>query len=336
MAASRPVTITTNSIIGALIVFGGAWMVWSLRDVVALIGLCVVIAAALHPMINRLERYGIPRPAGILFLYIVILGLGSIIVITFTPLVVTQLQQLTITLVGLAHKYIGGTSAQGIVTEALLNGINTVVRAVGTNVWHVLGAITIGSGGTLLAAILVYELVVDRGSFRWTVAGLIPIRYRRAFLTEGEHVEQRLSLWLRGILTVGLVIAVLAGTGLALLGVKYAFVLALIAGISEFVPLVGPYIAMIPAAAVGFSISPLTGGLVVILYYVIQQLENNFVAPKVVSQAVGLKPVVVFLAIIVGAHVAGVAGIIFAVPAIILTEALVNVIRLSRAHPAHA
>lgn len=336
MAETRTVEISTNTIIAAFLVFGGAWCLWVLRDVVALMGLCVVLAAALHPMINRLEKWGVPRPAGILTLYAIILGLASIVVITFAPVVALQLQQLTVTLVHLVERFAGGTSAEATIDSAIITMANTVIRTVSSNAWHVVYLVTLGSQWLLIGAILVYELVVDRGGFRRTVAHLIPSRYRAPFLAEAERVEQRLSLWLRGITLVGLVIAVLAGVGLALLHVKYALVLALIAGVSEFVPLIGPYIAMVPAAAVGFSVSPWTGGAVVLLYYAIQQLENNFVAPNVVSKAVGLRPVTVFLAILVGAHVAGVVGIIFAVPGVILVESLINVIKKSRAQtPAH-
>ncbi len=327
MTDHRPVEISTNSIIAGFLVFGGALALWALRDVVVLLGLCVVLAAALHPLINRLEHWGVPRPAGILTLYAILLAISAVVVMTFTPVVAVQLQQLAVTLVHLVQRSAGGTAFEVTVSTAILNLTNTIIHGATSNAWRVVTTVTIGSQWALIGAILVYELVVDHGSFRRTIAHFIPVGFRQAFLVEGARVERRLSLWLRGMITVGAVIAVLAGVGLTLLHVKYALVLALIAGLSEFIPLVGPYIAMLPAAAVGFSISPLTGGLVVLLYYGIQQIENNFIAPKVVSQAVGLRPVTVFLAILVGAHVAGVLGIIFAVPSVILIESLIAVIR---------
>ena len=109
--------------------------------------------------------------------------------------------------------------------------------------------------------------------------------------------------------------------GLTILGVKYALVLALIAGLTEAIPFVGPFIGAVPAVFLAFLESPFKALLVLILYIVVQQLENNIIVPKVMQKTVGLNPIVVMVAILLGAKLAGVLGALLAIP--IATAAMV-------------
>ena len=295
-----------------------AWLCWEVRDVVILLMFAVVLSAALHPPLAWLERRGIPRPFGMLGLYVLIIGVVSIIVITFAPLVIVQSRQL---LVALANEIIKlGGDGNATVVNALITGFTNLIKVISTNAFSTL----ITASGVILLIVLlgllVYYLTVDHGNFRRFIASLTPMRYRQALLEEGNAVEHRLSLWLRGQLTLGLVIAVMTAIGLLALRVPYVLPLALIAGIGEMIPMVGPYIAMVPAAAIGFSISPYLGVSVILLYYLIQQVENNFLTPKIVSHAVGLSPLVVLVALLIGASAFGFVGLLLAIPMVILVQ----------------
>jgi predicted PurR-regulated permease PerM len=147
---------------------------------------------------------------------------------------------------------------------------------------------------------------------------LAPAKYRPYFAQLFRRIEERLGRWLRGQLFLGLIIAVLTYIGLVSLGVKYALVLALIAGLTELLPAIGPFIGAIPAVIVGLSQDPWKGLFVAILYLVIQQLENNLIVPRVMSKATGLNPVIVIISLLVGAKVAGVIGVILAVPTVLI------------------
>ena len=117
-----------------------------------------------------------------------------------------------------------------------------------------------------------------------------------------------------GQILLMLIIGVLTYIGLFFLDVKYALTLALIAGLFELIPYVGPFIALIPAAILAFIQAPLLGLLVVILYVVIQQLENYVIVPQVMKKTVGLNPIVIIIVMLIGAKLAGVIGIILSVP----------------------
>ena len=116
---------------------------------------------------------------------------------------------------------------------------------------------------------------------------------------------------------IGLIIFI----GLSLLQVKYALILALLAGLFEIIPWLGPWMAGTTAVVLSFFQSPFLALLVVILYIVVQQLENNLIVPQVMKKAVGLNPVVVILALLIGGSIAGVLGAVLAVPtAAVLAE----------------
>ncbi len=324
---SRTVDISTTSFISAAAIVFGAWLLWVIRDVVVIVTFTIILSAALHPSISWLERRGIPRPAGVLSLYVVLLGLATIIILTFAPVVSDQIPQLVVALAHVATRIVHSVGAQSDIGAAIANSISGVVSSAGTNAYRSVQIISNGGFVAILGGLLVYFLTVEHGSFRRFLSSLLPAQFRPALLDIGDTVEQRLSLWLRGQLTLGLIIGVMSYIALYVLHVPYAFVLALIAGMTELIPMIGPYLGMLPAAVIGFTVSPLTGTLVIASYFVIQQLENNFIVPKIVSQAVGLSPVVVFLALLVGAHVAGMVGIILAVPGAILIESSITLVR---------
>ena len=102
--------------------------------------------------------------------------------------------------------------------------------------------------------------------------------------------------------------------GLSALGVEYALILALVAGIFEIVPFLGPWISAIPGVFFAFSQSPALAIWVAILYFVVQQIENNLIVPKVMGKTTGLNPLVVILAILMGARIGGIVGALLAVP----------------------
>ena len=140
-------------------------------------------------------------------------------------------------------------------------------------------------------------------------------------------VEKQLGLWMRAELILMLIIGVMSYIGLSLLGVKYALPLAVIAGMLEVFPIVGPVVSSIPAFIVGATSSWVLGIATIALYTVIQQLENNLIVPLVMKKAVGIPPLAVLISLIVGQKLAGFSGIVLAIPfvagvTIILKEVL--------------
>jgi len=137
-------------------------------------------------------------------------------------------------------------------------------------------------------------------------------------------VEQRLGAWVRGQVTLGLIIGLGTYIGLALLEIPYSMPLAIIAGILEIIPNIGPIISAIPAILVAATISPVYIIAVILLYFVVQQLENHLVVPIVMRSMVGLPPLVTIIAVMIGAKLGGIGGALLSVPIVVTVETIVS------------
>jgi predicted PurR-regulated permease PerM len=137
-------------------------------------------------------------------------------------------------------------------------------------------------------------------------------------------VEHQVGGWVRGQLLLMLVIGVMTYIGLMLLGVPYALPLAVIAGILELIPNLGPTIAAIPALIIGLTISPVIGLGTLIMSIIIQQLENNVIVPKIMKEATGTEPLVTILVLLVGFTLGGVAGAVLAMPLYLTIQTVIK------------
>jgi predicted PurR-regulated permease PerM len=143
---------------------------------------------------------------------------------------------------------------------------------------------------------------------------LSPLHLRERTRTIWNDVETTLGAYVRGQAIMVLTIGVASFLGLMALRVDYALPLAVVAGLTEVVPIVGPIIGAVPAVLIAFADSPIKGLLVVGLYVVVQQLEANILVPKVMESNVGLNPLLVIIAIIAGSTLNGVVGALLAIP----------------------
>jgi predicted PurR-regulated permease PerM len=138
-----------------------------------------------------------------------------------------------------------------------------------------------------------------------------------------ERAEKRMSQWFWGQFVLMVAVGTMTGIGLSLIGVKYVLALAVLAGILEAVPTIGPTIAAVPAVIIGFSQSYLTGFSALAVAVIVQQVENNFLVPVVMRRAVGINPMVTLIALIIGGKIGGVLGVLLAVPTFLFFESIV-------------
>ncbi len=145
-----------------------------------------------------------------------------------------------------------------------------------------------------------------------------------------NKAEKQLGSWVRGEIILMTIIGVMTYIGLRFLGIEFALPLALLAGILEIVPNIGPVLAAIPAIIAGLAISSPIGLAVAALYFLIQQLENSLIVPKVMEKAVGVNPLVTILSLAIGFKLGGAVGAIFAVPIILLIQVVASEVFISK------
>ena len=320
MNQSQTINISTSTILRVIIILLALVFLYLIRDILMVVFVAVVIAAAINGPISWLQRHKVPRLLGVIFIYLLILLFLALVVTLIFPPLAEQIKQLAIYFpefmekIGLSvQEWWGQYRLEGNL-QALLDKISNKLAQATSSVF----ATIIGLFGGLLSAIIIlvisfYLAVQEKGAKRFLVS-LTPNEHQDYLAGLIERIESKIGGWLRGQLLLMLIVGLLTYIGLYFLGVKYALTLALIAALLEIVPYIGPILAAIPAVVLSFFQSPFLALLVILLYIVIQQLENYIIYPQVMKKAVGLNPIIIIVTMLVGAKLAGILGIILAVP----------------------
>jgi predicted PurR-regulated permease PerM len=304
-------------VLAVLAILAFLYMVW---DIIVLLFISLIFAASLGPSINWMEQKKIPRAAGILLIYVVLVFVLSLVVVLIIPPITEQVDQLAATFPFYYERFFelfGSLSIENDISQTLQGSLQSVGQTLSGYTGSVVNTVSGIFGGLttfLLVLVLTFYFSVKKDGLKYFVRSVTPLKYHKYTMNMFIRVQDKLGLWLRGQLLLSGIIFVVTWVGLMILGVKYALVLALIAGITEVIPFIGPIIGAIPAVFLAFLQSPLKALLVVILYLVIQQLEGNVIVPKVMQKTVGLNPIVVIVVILVGAKVAGILGALLSIP----------------------
>jgi predicted PurR-regulated permease PerM len=296
---------------------------------VLLILLAITLAEAIRPLVARLERIRVPRPVGALLIYLVVAALlAGIGWLLFAPLA-AQINELASNLPQyLAQAQQWAKDAQQALAandplSALLNALAAqLASALQTALPTILQfPLTLVSGvfGGLLSIVIVITMSVfwlmSADKLRNFALGLAPEDRRAGGALLFTDLGRTLGGWVRGTLVAMLLIGLLTGLGLALLGVPYALLLGILAGLLELIPYLGPWISGAIAVVVTLlTVDPLKALEVVVLFIIVQEIEGNLVQPFVMSWAVKVDPLLVLIAITVGAEALGLVGAVIAVP----------------------
>jgi predicted PurR-regulated permease PerM len=202
-----------------------------------------------------------------------------------------------------------GVSVGEAIRQAPVGGsdaVGTVFGAIWTFIGGVFGAVTI--------LILSFYMLLDAEKLVRAFVRMFPRAERPRVEEVCRRVATKVSAWLAGQLFLAATIGVTAAVGLWLFGVPYFYVLALIAAIGEMIPVVGPILSAIPAVAVALSVSPAVGVGVAVFFFLQQQFENHVLVPKIMARQVGVSPVIVITALLIGGSLLGIVGALLAVP----------------------
>lgn len=338
--SDRPqVDISTSSVFRAILVVLGFFLLYLLSDVLVILLFAIIIASAVSPFVNWFERRGFPRLVAVLLLYVMIFALVIVLSSLILPSVSSDLSELTTSLPKITQDLAGSLDSVQEGSPRYFDFVSEI-----QNILEILSGylhqfsqsalnLVIGAFGGIFSFIAIvvisfYLSVMNRG-VEMFLAAVVPDRYEEYVVHLWQRVEVKVGLWLQGQLLLALVVGLLVYVSMALLEVKFALVLAILAMALEIVPVAGPVLAAIPAVIVAFVQDPGLALWVVLLYVVIQQFENHVLVPLVLGKTTGLNPVVVILAILIGGQLAGIVGALLGVPmATIIVEILDDMARL--------
>jgi predicted PurR-regulated permease PerM len=321
---------------GGLFVYGFVNGLLQASTVVLLFFFALLLGSALTPLVDRLRGVlPIGRGASLLLVYISFFALVIVMGLVIVPGALSQVSDL-VTALPLALKR-ARDAADNLQPAALrssldalidaaqkaLNGGSTGPPAPGQVVSTGLAVLGIAVDVTTCLA-LVYFWLTERARLQRYVLSFVP-HDRRAGVREGwNEVEVRLGNWVRGQLTLMGAMAVMTGIAYSVLGLPSALLLALIAGLAEVIPIVGPALGVGPALIVALTLKPEVLPLVIVAYVIIQLVEGNVLVPVIMRNAIGVSPLLILLSLLVGTALAGFIGALVSVPVAAAIEAILE------------
>jgi predicted PurR-regulated permease PerM len=318
--------LTAASLFLVLIAF---WIVTRIEYVIILGLFGLLLGTILEGPVRRIEARHVPRPAAIFMIYAAIIGLLVLLVFAIIPVVSDQVdtfrEDIPEQLATLEQEWkessnplLSGTGAAflGRAQEYLDNPEGGVEVSTDTvqNVIPVISSITAGIIGVVTTLVVTFYYMMEKAFIRKLVIGQLDPRRQPRIDKIWQDVENKVGGWMRGQLLLCLIIGTIATISYGALGITFWPLLGLWAGITEIIPIVGPWIGGIPAVIVALTLGWDKALLVGIVIICMQTLENWFLVPRVMRGAVGLSPLTVFVAILSGTQFMGVTGAILAIP----------------------
>lgn len=300
---------------------------WVLRVVFAPLILAGAIVFLLNPIVTRLTRGGLPRAVSTGLAYLAVVAVIALAAVSVFPLAAEQADQLAADwpdITSRAERWIDDVAenSQGTffefdrseLSDALDGGQTTLAdqlaqaRRIGVFLFHFLLIV-------VLAPIIAFYLLVDLPHLNNVARSLVPDTYRSEIELVMRRLNRAIGGFFRGQLAVAILVGIMVSFGLALIGLRFWFLVGMIAGLFNMIPLIGPWIGGIPGVVIALTTGDTVQALgVVIVMVVAQQIDNHFITPQVMQRAVSLHPAAVILALLAGGTLGGFFGLLLAVP----------------------
>lgn len=300
------------------------WFLYQIRVILVLLFIALILTAALGPLVNSLEKIKLPRSLAILFIYLfIIAGL----VATFYSIIPPIVEQSAVFLNSLPQIL----KETGVIDSVKPDMIVPELAAVPGSVFKFLLSAFSNLLGTFTVLVLTFYFLVERKNLS-SYLKLLFADSKKEKIAAGviEKMEKNIGSWLRGQLLLMLIVGFISYVFFRLLGLQFAIPLAVLAGLLELVPNIGPTLAAVPAILVGLSMSPALALGALFVSIAVQQFENHLVVPQVMRHATGLNPIVVIISLLIGFKLGGAGGAVLSIPIFLTLRTLLVEIYLLR------
>ncbi len=316
----RKVEISHKTIIFSVFFIIFLWLTYLIRDIILEFFLALLIMAVFDPFVTKLSSYKIPRGASVLLAYLILI---AAIGFTFAAVIPPLIDQTTAFINNLP-RFLDTLGMSSLVTDQISEQTVNQLGALPAKV--VTTTVSLFSNFLGIAAILVFAfyLLSERNSLKTQLVLWFGEKREETFEKKFNLIEERLGSWARGQLSLMILIGITNYIGLSILGIPFTLPLSILAGLLEIVPYIGPIVAAVPAVLIGFGISPIIGSAVAAMAFLIQQLENFVFVPKIMQKSTGINPIITLLVLAVGARLAGLIGLLIAVPVFITIQVITS------------
>ncbi len=279
--------------------------------------LAIIISSGLETIVDFLQRHGIPRTIGVIMIFLTSLLVFIVVIYAIIPLAIVDLNTI---FAGFA-KSNPNTLWGFLINLKTSQSLDTIVNKLSQQFFS--GNISpldifssvLGSLGLALAVIVSsFYLSLTRDGVERFIKAVFPPDYEKAALRIYENSKRKIGFWLQTQIALSIIMGISVWGALTLLGVKHAFILGILAGLFELAPFVGPILSGGIAVLVALTTSVSLGLYTLLVFLMLQQLESNVLVPVLMRRAVGLHPVIVIIALLIGAEAGGFLGLLISVP----------------------
>ena len=314
-----------------------AWCAYLVRDALLIVYVSGLLAIGFSPLVRVIERQRVlptgsvrfPRWFAVLVPYVAIVVTMTLVLALLLPPLAEQARALWTALPDMFDRGQRFLVGKGLLRQhltlrdAIAGAQGTSAEAVGKVAGAVVG-VAGGIFGIVTMLILSFYILIDADNLRAWMLRLFPPDQRARAAAASSAVTMKVSAWLVGQVLLGATIGTTSAIGLWALGVPFFYVLAVLTGIGELIPVVGPVLSAIPAVAVALTISIKKALFVLIFLFAQQQFESQVLVPRIMSRQLGVSPVTVIVALLIGGSLLGIVGAILAVPTAAIVQVVAN------------
>ncbi|MCJ7827864.1 AI-2E family transporter [Patescibacteria group bacterium] len=316
---AKKIDISHRTIVFTVAFLFAAWFVFQIRDIIFKLFIAFILMSALSPTVEKLAKYKIPRMLTVISIYIFFFSFVGLVIAGIVPPLIDQ----TAELVSQIPTYVEQVNipwidkSQFTAQFSQLGSLPSQILKLSVGLFMNLINIT-------ALFVLTMYMIIDRRHWNEYAGKLFSEDKRERFLGLIGRIEKNLGRWVRMQLFLMFLIGTVSYIGLRLLEIEFCLPLAVLAGLLEIVPSVGPTLSAIPAIIAGLAVSPTKGLMVLLLYIAIQQIENDLIVPKVMQKGLQFNPLVVLVTLVVGLRLGGVGGMALAVPILVVSRELLR------------
>ncbi|KKQ57319.1 MAG: hypothetical protein US77_C0022G0010 [Microgenomates group bacterium GW2011_GWC1_38_14] len=306
--------ILNNQVIMALLIIAGVFLLVEIKEILVLIFIAYIIAASLYPAVSFLRIRRVPNALAVLIPYLLVLSFILLLIVPLLPFFISQAESL---IEKFPLYFRDATATLGI--NFTIPDVKSLINPssfgdIGRNAILITTKLFGGLFSILAIFILGLYMLLDHDKLQRFPIYFFPRKMEEKVLKTEQLVEDKLGAWLRGQIILSFTIGLITWIFLTALKVEFALPLALLAGFLEIIPTLGPLLSAVPAVIVGLAISPAMAATIALGYTTIQLAENHLLVPKIMQRAVGLNPVVIIAAILIGGKLMGVLGALLSIP----------------------
>lgn len=316
----RRIEISHKTIIFIVLFLLLLGFVYLVRDIILQLFVALLFMTILEPMVAGLSRIRIPRVISILLTYLLVIGVLGGLIALIAPIVVEQ----TTSFINALPSYLVKIGVTQEFSDQVLNGFLGTVGNIPGEIFKFTFSIFSNFISVVTVLVFAFYMLLARNKLEDQLGFFFGEEKKKELGQIIDALEKRLGGWARGELILMFTIGLGTYIGLLLIGIPYALPLAILSGLFEIIPFLGPIVSAIPAIIIGFGISSLTGLGVLGMAFLVHQLENYILVPKIMEKSVGVSPIVTLIALAIGAKLAGIVGIIISVPMVITLQVLVK------------